>query len=386
MGNYSYSINKNLFSFTFINETDEKHEWKDRDNWSHYIILDKLLDFMKERGFDIGRDPEIEEYYSSLSKDYWYGIKKDLEFKAKRYPRGFSIEFFQNINFENRNGGEYDFDKFDKAPYLIRLMWIKETEKMAECIQGIIPDAIDETDNEYKNSEDKVKNHLVESWHKPQKDMNFKLSDLDGATCEGNYNNTDRDGKTIYNGEIKYFRDYRGRLIRGKVYHNINNMWWVILNDTDYTNVADFKLFDPTEEDFKHRRIQKNKVESYETSRVAARKKFNNNLTYKDVTRKEIEKLHELVAKEIEEAAGKGECLETMKIHPKIRTRCKSNKKIIRAFLYVDSHYFEKRECISFNENGFIGFAGWAGESNIKPILKGFCKWCDYMIDAKVKE
>lgn len=385
MGNYSYSINKSLFSFTFVNDTGEKHEWGDRNKWSHYKILNRMLNFMRRQGFEIGRDPDIEENYPILTKDHWYGIKKDLEFKAKRYPRGFSIEFFQNINFKNRNGGEYDFDKFNLAPYLIRLMWIVETRKMAEFIEKIIPGIVNNTEPEYKKSEDKVKKHLVESWHKDQKDMNFNLSDLDGSTVKERYNNTDRDGKTIYNGEIKYFRDYDGRLSRGKVYHNINNMWWVILNDTDYTNIADFQLFDPTEEDFKHRRIQKSKVESYETSRVAARKKFNSKFTYKDVARKEIEKLHELVAKEIEEAAEKGKCLETMRIHPKIRTRCKGNKKIIRAFLYVDSHYFEKRECISFNEDGFIGFAGWAGEENVKPILKGFRDWCDYLLDLKNK-
>lgn len=258
MKRYSYSINKSLFSFSFVNDNDaERHGWDDRNKWSHYPILYRALNFMESRGFEVGRDPETLEYYKSLIKDNWYGRKGDLEFKAKRYPRGFSIKFFQNINFENRNGGEYDSDKFEKAPYLIKLMWINETKKIAEFIESVVPGVKNNTKVDKKSAMDFIKNNYVESWHKPQKDMNFNLSELDGTTCDYNTNNKDRDGKIIYNGDIKCFRNYyTGRLQRGKVYHNINNMWWVILNDTEVTNVADFMFFDLGIEDIRLRRLK----------------------------------------------------------------------------------------------------------------------------------
>ena len=100
----------------------------------------------------------------------------------------------------------------------------------------------------YKLSVDRIKNDYVKSWHHPQKDMNFDLSSLNGQTA-ASYNNKDRDKKTLYNGQIKYFRDYNGYLYRGQIYHNINNMWWVIVNDTEYTNKADFDLFDLSPDD-----------------------------------------------------------------------------------------------------------------------------------------
>jgi hypothetical protein len=62
----------------------------------------------------------------------------------------------------------------------------------------------------------------------------------------------------IENGQVKYFRDYHGYLCRGVVFHNINNMWWVKLNEFNYTNIADFRLFDPTPEDFMKRRAKRN--------------------------------------------------------------------------------------------------------------------------------
>lgn len=252
MKGYYFSVNKDSANVIFINDTNED---KDRFNgkWSHYVILNRLLNFMKSRGFEVGRDPEILKHYKCLNKDHWYGIKDNLEFKAERYPSGFKVDFFQNINFENPHGGYYDFDKFDKMPYLIKLLWINETNKIAKFLEKL--GINNNSDPLLKTAEDKIKFDYVKCWHHPQRDMNFKLADLDGKTDVCSFNHTDRDGQTIYNGQIKYFYIWNtNRLMRGKVYHNINNMWWVILNDTEYTNIADFELFDPTPADFKIKR------------------------------------------------------------------------------------------------------------------------------------
>lgn len=274
MKGYFFSINRESASLTFINDTDESHAWNDRSNWSHFPIMHKLLNFMKSRGFDIGRDPEIQKHYKCLNKDHWYGRKDNLEFTANRYPRGFKIEFFQNIVFENSNGGKYDFNKFEKMPYLIKLLWINETTKMGKFLEGL--GITNDTEITYKLAEDIVKKDFIDSWHHPQKNMSFNLTDLDGITCEYSYNNTDRDKKTIYNGQIKYFRNWNGRLMRGKVYHNINNMWWVIVNSTKRTNVASFDLFDPTEEDFKVRKKARDRKPEEYLEKLESFKKISN--------------------------------------------------------------------------------------------------------------
>lgn len=41
------------------------------------------------------------------------------------------------------------------------------------------------------------------------------------------------------------------------------------------------------------------------------------------------------------------------------------------------SHYFQDREAVTFNAGGFVGFAGWADEYNVQPILRGFVAWMD---------
>lgn len=39
------------------------------------------------------------------------------------------------------------------------------------------------------------------------------------------------------------------------------------------------------------------------------------------------------------------------------------------------SFYFDSREAVTFNSDGFIGFAGWADETNVQPVLAGFADW-----------
>ncbi|MGM0215048.1 hypothetical protein [Enterococcus sp. AZ109] len=46
------------------------------------------------------------------------------------------------------------------------------------------------------------------------------------------------------------------------------------------------------------------------------------------------------------------------------------------AFVEVSGPYFDKREGISFNTDGFIGFAGWASSNNLQPFVKAFMRWC----------
>lgn len=49
----------------------------------------------------------------------------------------------------------------------------------------------------------------------------------------------------------------------------------------------------------------------------------------------------------------------------------------ISAFLMVDGAYFEQREAISFNGDGFIGFGGWASTANCQPFCKAFMRWIE---------
>lgn len=243
----TYIIYDTTLSFNNC-DTEVNHKNRGDGSLPHYQLFLDTMHELSQMGFYVEKDKDISEL---IRKDHYRGRYNQLEFKAERYPAGFKIEFYQNINIVNTNGGYYDFDKFDKMPYLQKLIFGNVIRKLELFLQQ--HNVSNNSEPTLKTSEEKIKYRFVKSWYHDQKDMCFNLSDLDGTTCEYSYNNTDRDKKTIYNGQTKYFRNYKGYLMCGKVYHYINNMWWVILNKFDYTNIASFELFDLTDGDKKGR-------------------------------------------------------------------------------------------------------------------------------------
>ena len=53
------------------------------------------------------------------------------------------------------------------------------------------------------------------------------------------------------------------------------------------------------------------------------------------------------------------------------------------AALRCYASYFGDREAVTFNQDGFIGFAGWADSINAQPILDGFANWIREMASAR---
>lgn len=107
-------------------------------------------------------------------------------------------------------------------------------------------------------------------------------------------------------------------------------------------------------------------------------------LSYHDITEGDILSLLMLLNLEIKKSNKAGETSDsTMHMSSKIYMKKRTNGTIINCFLYVNSHYFTRREAISFNEDGFIGFAGWADQGNINPLLRAFLRWCDDLAAAK---
>ena len=107
-------------------------------------------------------------------------------------------------------------------------------------------------------------------------------------------------------------------------------------------------------------------------------------LSYHDITEGDILSLLMLLNREIKKSNKAGETsVSTMHMSSKISMKKRTNGTIIKCFLYINSHYFTRREAISFNEDGFIGFAGWADQGNTNPLLRAFLRWCDDLAAAK---
>ncbi len=217
-------------------------------NWVHHHLYCVALHTMRQKGAEVGKDPRIEKDFPILSRFRGYGNWHGLEFKSEIHMNNFTLEFFQNVTpSENRNGGYYDFNKYQKFPYLIRIRLKVAINSLISALKPLCDATITFTDSPEK-SEERVLSEYQKSCHERKNilslaDAQSTLSDYDLSQ-----NNNDRDKKKIKCGELKYFYDYDGYLHRGIVYHNLNNMWWVVENDIDLSNKASYELFDRTDE------------------------------------------------------------------------------------------------------------------------------------------
>lgn len=121
------------------------------------------------------------------------------------------------------------------------------------------------------------------------------------------------------------------------------------------------------------------------TTRDAARELFASKLSYELITLNDIRALEGFLAIEYARHERDGHHMEMRpsyrkKYQPQINL-AEYGEGIRSAFLRVSGFYFQGREAISFNEDGFIGIAGWADNTNVQPFLRAFYRWvCEWMI------
>lgn len=103
---------------------------------------------------------------------------------------------------------------------------------------------------------------------------------------------------------------------------------------------------------------------------------------YGQIYEGDIEVLYMLVNRAVKRFATAPpvrDSITTMHMSKRVKVEKRTNGTIRGAYLFVNSYYFTQREAISFNRDGFIGFAGWASDNNVRPFLEAFMEWCDYM-------
>lgn len=194
-----------------------------------------MLDVLRSRGFTVDQDPRVDV---CIRRDYYLGRKGDLEFYAYTGGRTAQVEFFQNLNIENRNGGRYDFDKFQKMPRSMRFACVVELTAIAKVLIDLGYALGSKVDAKGPLL---WKLYMAMSGRRPDGETplerfnqrweaNRFKRDENGWPTEseiGGYGNqTGMDKQPLRCGDTRYFR-LRGRLMRGTVYTNKGNMWQV---------------------------------------------------------------------------------------------------------------------------------------------------------------
>lgn len=55
--------------------------------------------------------------------------------------------------------------------------------------------------------------------------------------------------------------------------------------------------------------------------------------------------------------------------------------KVQYADITCRSDRFLRREAVTFERNGFVGFAGWADHENVQPVLRAFTAWVEALVE-----
>ncbi|MFP3726559.1 hypothetical protein U8V72_15375 [Priestia filamentosa] len=201
-----------------------------------------LLKSLKKRGWKIRRQREIIEGFPVLVKHFYIGEKENLKFKAERHPTGLNLEFFMGSTTFCSDEAEYDSSNLDLMPYLVRLRFLTELKYIKHVMNGM----------GYKDISSKTKETAYQEIMKKRDTQAHSKLNILPLSCA-----KDKDGKLLQDGQIKYFRDQKGRLQRGVVYHNLNNIWWIVVERYEYVTQPCSSLFDlDTEENRKRKVIQ----------------------------------------------------------------------------------------------------------------------------------
>lgn len=184
-------------------------------------------------GFKIGRDPRVERDFACLGPSHRRGRKGDLEVKINHSGRCMEVEFFQNLVVTNRSGGEYDFDKRQKMPYLVGKQYELARRELSDGMVRLGLPAL----------EVEVKRRGMELIaHRRAELSAFHRGRMYAKPPEA-YNAESATKQTVADGDRVLFRDYDGRMRGGTAFYNINNMWWVLCPGDVVRNLASFHLW-----------------------------------------------------------------------------------------------------------------------------------------------
>ena len=175
-------------------------------------------------------------------------LKADLEISG----RHIELKMFQSINCPTRpdHEGRYEWNKEACMPYVIRLEMERTRRRIRDYLCNVFsgytfkpskisspnPDPLvffnDGWDGEYEKTR---------GTHRFDRGADGWPSDKE----LGSWNRIDKDGVRLNHGAVRWFRDDKGRLLRGRVYGGINGQWLCVYGTgkKDYTHKSANEFF-----------------------------------------------------------------------------------------------------------------------------------------------
>lgn len=188
--------------------------------------------------------PEIDQH---AVKHYGGGVARESaerkrfctkgDLKADLSISGRVVEFnmFQSVNCPTRadHDGRYEWDKEEVMPYVLRLEMERTRRRIRDYLCNVFtgysfrkptltspnPDPLAYFNDKWDSEYDKLR-----GCHRFSRGPDGWPSDKE----LGSSYRKDKDGEILRHGDVRWMRDSKGRLRRGRVYGGINGMWMMV--------------------------------------------------------------------------------------------------------------------------------------------------------------
>lgn len=266
-------------------------EWGDSFSLKvpHYNKWRTLITFLTKRGFAITENPSYKEHYSCLSKYHKIGYKSGVAVLMEIGANRIEIQFgnIQNL----WKGVAQSFwdnpsdDRYTKLSYLEDVAVKLEIHRVIEFVnKWNMPLEVNNNDlspEEYIIHNNKINPHVHGKVE--------RLEDIKNYITKDNHNfgsnSDDKNKNKIICGDVKYFYNYgTKRLSCGVVWHNINNMWWIIMGK-ELKNVVAFELFDYSQDTPRKKPADSRKIDNL-LSKFQAQRDFEKCIKIREYAKK----------------------------------------------------------------------------------------------------
>lgn len=194
-------------------------------------VYGALIRFLRNRGWHIGQDERIAKQYPRLSPTHRRGTKGELHCSLEVSGRMVGLDIWQErYNITHPTGGRYEFGKLARMPYLLRKRAELELWHIVAFLQATLGYPLHNSNHRRKGETEAawVDRHTRDSWHyKPE---------LGRCDWHSDYNRQSGDGHLLEHGQVAWWRDGKGRWLRGIALYNLNHMWWFLHSGSELTN------------------------------------------------------------------------------------------------------------------------------------------------------
>lgn len=232
----------------------------------HYKEWTKVLTYLKKRGFEIRtcKYHLDQNWAQALNK---VAVKGNVAFVLECMGSQIKVEWGDVKNLWDNENNFWSLT--DRRSEQLTYLEGKKVELEVNKLLSIFPQ--EKIKNNYEDNlspKEKLLNNKKESSH------NRDVAKLEELGLEGivyqmgehdfGRNSKDRDEKQLTCGELKYFYGYDKRLKCGRVYHNLNNRWYVLSNgQLDY--ISSWELFDYNGESHRKQLTKEQKINRLES-------------------------------------------------------------------------------------------------------------------------